>query len=81
MPCSDPKPNQQVHKGLPIGIQCSTRVGVPKLIGSKEVVQEFVALALPSVSIEKNADPGYHALKKKDGQCPDERQGDSLEVG
>ena len=78
---SDPKPNQQVHKGPPIGIQCSTGVSAAKLIGSKEVVQKFVVLALPPVPIKENADPGYCALKKKDGQCPDERQGDSLEVG
>lgn len=44
-------------------------------------MQELVALALPPVPIKEDADPGYHALKEEDGQRPDERQGDSLEVG
>lgn len=65
---------------LPVGILCPTRVDVAKLIGSKEVVQELVALALPAVSAEEDADPGNHALKEEDGQGPDECQGDSLEV-
>ena len=75
------KSKRQLPKDSPIGIQCSTRVGAAELIGSKEVVQEFVVLTLPPVPIKENADPGYHTLKKKDGQCPDERQRDSLEVG
>lgn len=69
---SGSQPKQQVHKDPPIGKQCSTRVGGAKLIGSEEVVQELVVLALPPVPIEENADPGYHTLKKKNGQCPDE---------
>ena len=63
---------QQQDRDSPVGILGSTRVGLAELIGSKEVVQEFVILALPSVPIKENADPGYHTLKKQDGQRPDE---------
>ena len=73
--------NNSCPKDSPVGIQFSTRVGAAKLEGSKEVVQELVVLALPPVPIKKGADPGNHALKKEDRECPDERQGDSLEVG
>ena len=76
-----PTPAQQQHKDSPVGVLGSARVGLAKLIGSKEVVQEFVVLALPSIPIKENTDPGYYALKKQDRQRPNECQGDSLEVG
>ena len=65
---------------IPVGILWPTSIGVAKLVGSKEVVQELVALALPPVPVKEDADPGNHALKEEDGQGPHKCQGDSLEV-
>ena len=59
----------------------STFICVAKLIGGKEEVQEAVHLALPSVPIEEDADPGHHALEEEDGEGPDKCQADSFQVG
>lgn len=54
---------------------------IAKLIGGKEEVQEAVHLALPSVPIEEDADPGHHALEEEDGEGPHKCQADSFQVG
>ncbi len=57
---------------LLVSVLRPTRVRTAKFIGGEEEVQKAVHLAFPSVTVEEDADPGYHALKQKYGQGPDE---------
>ena len=65
---------------LLISILGPARVGIAKLKGGKEEVQEAVHLALPSVPIEEDADPGNHTLKQKYGKGPEACQGDCFHI-
>lgn len=56
----------------PVGILGATSVAGPKLEGGEEEVQEAVLLALPSVAVIEDADPGNHTLKEQDGEGPHE---------